>query len=69
MKLEIIEGKIKEGYGKGSVKIWDKGTYKLIEKDKKKIEFELFGNKLKGKYVLIFTGYGSKKNGWLFFKL
>ena len=63
-----FEGEIKEGYGKGSVKIWDKGTYELIIKNKKKIEFELFGEKLKGKYVLIFTGYGAKKNGWLFFK-
>lgn len=64
-----FEGEIKEGYGKGNVKIWDKGTFNLIDKTSKKIEFELNGNKLKGKYVLIFTGYGPKKNGWLFFKI
>lgn len=64
-----FEGKIKEGYGKGKVKIWDKGTYNLESKEKKKIVFELKGKKLKGKYVLIFTAYGPKKNGWLFFKL
>ncbi|MEM3074401.1 MAG: DNA polymerase ligase N-terminal domain-containing protein [Candidatus Pacearchaeota archaeon] len=64
-----FEGEIKEGYGKGSVKIWDKGEYKLIKKDKNKIEFELYGEKLKGKYVLVFTGFGAKKNGWLFFKI
>ena len=64
-----FEGEIKEGYGKGKVKIWDKGTYKLLEKTKKKILFELKGKKLKGKYVLIFTQYGKKKNGWIFFKI
>lgn len=69
MSYAKFEGEIKEGYGKGTVKIWDKGTYKLIEKTKNKIEFELKGNKLKGKYVLVFTGYGPKKNGWIFFKI
>jgi DNA ligase D-like protein (predicted 3'-phosphoesterase) len=64
-----FEGEIKEGYGKGTVKIWDKGKYKLTERTKNKIEFELYGGKLKGKYVLIYTGYGKNKNGWLFFKI
>jgi DNA ligase D-like protein (predicted 3'-phosphoesterase) len=66
-----FEGEIKEGlYGAGKVKIWDKGTYKLIEKDNKKIEFELHGKKLKGKYVLIKTKYGNKpEKSWLFFKI
>lgn len=64
-----FKGEIKEGYGKGKVKIWDKGTYILESKDKKKIVFELKGRKLKGKYALIFTAYGKKKNGWIFFKL
>ena len=48
-----FEGEITEGYGKGTVKIWDKGDYKLIKKDKEKIEFELDGKKLKGTYVLV----------------
>ena len=68
-----FEGEIKEGYGKGTVKIWDKGTYELIWQDKKKIEFELFGEKLKGKYVLVKTSYGKseeqKKKSWLFMKI
>ena len=65
-----FEGEIKEGYGKGSVKIWDKGKFHLIKKDSKKIEFELKGIKLKGKYVLIKTNYGSRpEKSWLFFKV
>lgn len=69
-----FEGEIPKGnYGAGKVKIWDKGTYKLIEETKEKIEFTIFGKKLKGNYVLIKTNYGkdakSKKRNWLFFKV
>ncbi|MEK6891107.1 MAG: DNA polymerase ligase N-terminal domain-containing protein [Nanoarchaeota archaeon] len=63
-----FEGEIKEGYGKGSVKIWDKGNYKLDSWKKDKIVFHLNGNKLRGKYVLLKTNYGKNKNGWLFFR-
>lgn len=64
-----FQGTIPEGqYGAGEVKIFDKGNYQTIEKTSKKIIFELHGKKLKGKYCLIKTGYGSKKKGWLFFK-
>lgn len=63
-----FHGIIPEGnYGAGEVKIWDNGNYRLIEKDSKKIIFEIHGKKLKGKYCLIKTNYG--KNQWLFFKL
>jgi DNA ligase D-like protein (predicted 3'-phosphoesterase) len=56
-----FSGTIPEGhYGAGKVEIWDNGTYELIEKDSKKIEFVLHGKKLKGNYVLIKTRYGNK---------
>lgn len=62
-----FKGVIPEGlYGAGKVEIWDNGTYKLIEHTPKKIEFELKGKKLKGKYVLIKTTYA--KGSWLFFR-
>ncbi len=71
--LEYAEfkGTIPEGqYGAGKVEIWDNGTYELIKKDKKKIEFKLHGKKLKGDYVLVKTNYGSKpEKSWLFFKV
>ncbi len=72
-------------YGAGKVEIWDKGTYEVLDEagtpqaypetflkkmfTRGKIEIKLHGKKLKGNYVLIKTGYGSKKKGWLFFKL
>jgi DNA ligase D-like protein (predicted 3'-phosphoesterase) len=64
-----FEGTIPKGnYGAGEVKIWDKGTYELIEIDKNKIEFQLHGKKLLGRYVLIKTNYQGDKS-WLFFKI
>ena len=65
-----FQGEIKEGYGKGTVKIYDAGTYELISKDEKKIEIKVLGKKLKGNFVLIKTNYGSKpEKSWLFMKL
>jgi DNA ligase D-like protein (predicted 3'-phosphoesterase) len=66
-----FKGTIPEGmYGAGKVEIWDNGKYNLIEKTKDKIEVEFHGKKLKGKYVLVKTNYGSKpEKSWLFFKV
>ncbi|MCX6746599.1 MAG: 3'-phosphoesterase [Candidatus Pacearchaeota archaeon] len=65
-----FHGVIPEGnYGAGEVKIWDKGNYELIEKDTKKIIFELKGKKLKGRYCLVKTSYGGNKKNWLWFKI
>ncbi len=60
-----FEGEIPKGeYGAGSVKIWDKGYYDLIDKKDKKLIFELHGKKLKGIYCLV----NFKDKNWLFFK-
>lgn len=65
-----FEGEIPEGqYGAGKVEIWDKGKLKILESKKDKIEFELSGKKLNGKYVLVKTNYGNKpEKSWLFFR-
>jgi DNA ligase D-like protein (predicted 3'-phosphoesterase) len=66
--LEYIsfQGKIPEGqYGAGLVKIFDKGTYDLLNKDKDRISFRLKGKKLKGIYHLIKT---KRSKQWLIFK-
>ncbi|MBI2004047.1 3'-phosphoesterase [Candidatus Pacearchaeota archaeon] len=66
-----FEGIIPEGnYGAGRVEIWDAGTYELLKKSEKEIEFDLHGKKLKGKFVLVKTNYGKQKEkSWLFFKI
>ncbi len=61
-----FEGAIPEGeYGAGTVEIWDRGTYKLIDRKEDKLIVEINGNKLKGVYVLV--RFKDQKN-WLFFK-
>ncbi|MCX5903171.1 MAG: ATP-dependent DNA ligase [Proteobacteria bacterium] len=63
-----FEGVIEEGYGKGEVKIWDKGELAVESRAKNKIVFFLYGKKLAGKFTLLkFAKAG--ENGWLFFKV
>jgi bifunctional non-homologous end joining protein LigD len=51
-----FEGEIPKGlYGAGKVKIYDKGTYKLINKTRDRISFTLYGKKFQGDYHLIKT--------------
>jgi DNA ligase D-like protein (predicted 3'-phosphoesterase) len=61
-----FKGIIGEGYGKGTVKIWDKGAYELESRKEKKLVFILKGKKMKGQYVLV--KFEKAKNGWLLFK-
>jgi DNA ligase D-like protein (predicted 3'-phosphoesterase) len=74
----MFEGIIPEGYGAGTVIVWDKGTYKnTTEKHGERIPFEealeaghveieLKGKKLKGLYALTrFRG----ENNWLLVKV
>ena len=61
-----FEGTIPEGeYGAGTVEIWDRGTYRLIDRKEDKLIVEINGNRLKGTYVLV--RFKDQKN-WLFFK-
>ncbi len=68
LSYATFEGVIPKGsYGAGIVKIWDKGTYKLLEKKKDKIEFFLKGRKMKGKYALV--KFKNQKKNWLLLKI
>ncbi len=58
-----FEGEIKEGYGAGTMRIWDKGEYEVLESADDKLVLRFYGSKLKGTYVLL-----KFKEGWLFFK-
>jgi len=79
MRYAKFEGVIPKGeYGAGTVMVWDKGTYRNIQKKagkkvsmetalkKGKIEVWLKGEKLNGGYALIKTGRG---NQWLLIKM
>ena len=65
-----FEGSIPQGqYGAGTVKIWDEGHYETKFWDENKIEVTFYGQKLKGRYVLVWlkNAKGKEKN-WLLFK-
>jgi bifunctional non-homologous end joining protein LigD len=60
-----FEGIIPEGqYGAGSVKIWDKGSFKLKRRTDDMYEFWLKGKRLNGKYALVRL----KQKNWLILK-
>ena len=67
---EQFEGVIPEGeYGAGTVEIWDRGSYKPIEKKDDRIIADIDGDKLKGTYCLIKLKPKEKGDkNWLFFK-
>jgi bifunctional non-homologous end joining protein LigD len=57
-------GTIPKGhYGAGDVRIWDRGTYDLLEWTDKKVSFRLNGERHRGEYHLVKTGRGPKD--WL----
>ncbi|KON29857.1 hypothetical protein AC482_05395 [miscellaneous Crenarchaeota group-15 archaeon DG-45] len=62
-----FEGVIPEGeYGAGTVEIWDRGTYSLESRKPDKLVFEISGQKMKGRYVLL--NFTDKPENWLLFK-
>lgn len=76
-----FEGVIPEGYGAGTVMVWDIGSYENLKAKKKekksmadcykdgKIEVNLKGKKLHGGYALIRTHFRDSTHNWLFFKM
>lgn len=71
LEYASFEGIIPEGqYGAGRVIIWDRGEFTLIKGSLKEgsLEFELSGNKLKGRFALIKMKKGNGKN-WLLIKV
>lgn len=66
LEYATFEGTIPEGeYGAGTVEIWDKGTYGLVDRKENTLVVDIGGQKLKGSYVLV--RLKDTKN-WLFFK-
>lgn len=74
MAYADFEGTIPEGnYGAGTVTIWDRGSYsntteKSMQEQLKsgQLEFELYGDLLRGVYVLVHTQAATSK--WLLIK-
>lgn len=64
-----FEGTIPEGkYGAGRVLIWDRGTYRLLERNNDKVVFFLEGEKLRGNFVLVRLKGSKTGKDWLLIK-
>lgn len=61
-----FEGRIPDGnYGAGEVEIWDQGKWGLMKGsvEEGRMSFNLFGEKVKGRYQMILTkGFKNEKN-------
>ncbi len=62
-----FSGIIPEGYGAGTVEIWDRGTFETITDEQGKIVVNIKGRKLRGRFALIRTTFSQRS--WLFFKM
>lgn len=81
MEYGHFEGIIPEGYGKGTVMVWDIGTFENIKKENGKLvplsdcyehgtlEFFLRGKKLWGPYALVKTKGLTTKESWILLRM
>lgn len=61
---------VEDGYGTGRAEIWDKGIYKIREKNRSKIIFGAEGEKFFGKFIILLPEWGrwSRKRLWVLTK-
>ena len=70
-----FEGNIPDGYGAGTVEIWDRGNLEYVKFNRKEIKVKFKGDKLNGCYLFLDIRRPSvediydKRKSWLFFKI
>jgi len=64
-----FEGEIEEGYGKGRVRIFDKGTYQMESEGERRLVVRLEGEKIRGRFALVGAGLGGEPRNWLIIRL
>jgi len=66
MAYATFSGTIPEGeYGGGEVRIFDHGTYEMVDRDDERITIRLQGERLAGVWHLVSTGQEGGKDQWL----
>ena len=67
LEYATFEGEIPKGeYGAGSVEIWDRGTYELVEEKKDGgLTVHLHGDRLEGTWTLVPAHLDGKEQNWL----
>ena len=62
-----FHGVIPDGYGAGSMTIWDTGTYELLEEKPNELKLRMKGKRLDGEWVLVQTKQNEGRD-WLMIK-
>jgi bifunctional non-homologous end joining protein LigD len=66
IEYATFSGSIAEGnYGAGEVRIFDEGTYEIVDRDDTKLTVRLEGNRQRGVYHLVRTKSRGSKGEWL----
>jgi bifunctional non-homologous end joining protein LigD len=66
MAYATFSGSIPEGeYGGGEVRIFDHGSYELVDRSDDRLTFRLAGDRLAGVWHLVHTGAKDGKDQWL----
>ena len=67
LEYGAFEGEIPKGeYGAGTVEVWDRGTYELLEEKKNGgLTFRLDGERLQGTWALIPAHLSGQEKNWL----
>ena len=70
LEYAAFEGEIPKGeYGAGSVEIWDRGTYELLEEKRNGgLTVRLHGERLEGTWTLVPAKLDGKEKNWLLLK-
>ena len=62
-----FQGVIPDGYGAGSMSIWDTGTYELLEEKDNELKLRFKGRRLDGEWVIVQTKQNEGRD-WLMIK-
>jgi bifunctional non-homologous end joining protein LigD len=70
LEYATFHGEIPAGqYGAGTVEIWDRGTYELLEEKRNgQLTVDLHGERLHGRYTLVPAHLDGKEQNWLLIK-
>ncbi len=65
-----FEGQIPRGqYGAGRMTVWDTGTYECLKWEPRKVEVELHGSRVRGRYALFPIERGEDPKDWMIHRM
>ncbi|MDQ0380089.1 DNA polymerase ligase N-terminal domain-containing protein [Amycolatopsis thermophila] len=66
LEYATFEGEIPKGeYGGGKMLIWDRGTYEVLHWNDHKVEVDLRGSRVRGRFLFVNSHRGSQSRDWL----